>query len=488
MLPSHRSNRTPRLLGFVLAITAGAFVCRSEDGPGSRTLLDFARAGYGVALATADDRSQWDALPPISRDEFVARRAKVYEGIGEDIAVLCGFYAGPNEYRRPRQHNNFYYLTGVETPNCALLLDGRAKQATLFVPGRNRGPIESGPVTDRTGIEGVVGTDQFNETIKAAATGRKRVFMLAQPDEGYSQSRDSFFEARVDPKVSIVPGDPWILRAKVFRDGVKELVGDLEVANLQPIIDPLRRVKSPAEIERMRRAARIGAMGIADAVRASRPGILERELEGACEHAFLREGAHGSAWTSIVATGPKITEFHYFENSRRIQPGEMILVDAGPDYQFYCSDITRVWPVSGPYPSRYRELYDKLLAVHRAMIDAIKPGITFNDLNRIMRETAKAQEIDSYLVGIAGHFTGMAPHDVGSTREPFVPGVIFNVEPLIVVRGENLHIRFEDTVLCTETGHEVLTPLDILPWEADKLIEMRDSRPATANREGALNQ
>jgi Xaa-Pro aminopeptidase len=376
----------------------------------------------------------------------------------------------------------------VEKPDCALLLDGRTKQATLFVPGARHGASgQFAQITERTGIEEVAGTNEFNETIKTAANGRKRVFMLAKPDEGYSQSRDSFIEMRVDPKVSILPGDPWTLRAKQFRDGVQGLVSELEVANVETVIDPLRRVKSAAEIERMRRAGRIGAEGIADAIRATRPGILERELEGVCEAAFLRGGSHGSAWTTIVATGPKITDFHYFENSRRIQPGEMILIDAGPDYHYYCSDITRVWPASGPYPPRYRELYDKLLVVHKAMIDTIKPGITFNDLNRIMRDTAKAQDIDRYLVGIAGHFTGMAPHDVGSLREPFVPGVVFNVEPLLLVRGENLHIRFEDTVLCTETGHEVLTPLDILPWEADKILEMRDSGRSTRDRERTLN-
>src|SRR5262249_38966599 len=159
------------------------------------------------------------------------------------------------------------------------------------------------------------------------------------------------------------PGDPWVLRAKQFRDGLQSLLGEIEVANLQTVIDPLRRVKSTAEVDRMRRAARIGAEGIADAIRATRPGILERELEGVCELAFLRNGAHGSAWTTIVATGPKITQFHYFDNSRRIQPGEMVLIDAGPDYNYYCSDITRVWPASGPYPPRYRELYDRLLVV-----------------------------------------------------------------------------------------------------------------------------
>jgi Xaa-Pro aminopeptidase len=375
-------------------------------------------------------------------------------------------------------------LSGIDAPNCALLLDGRNKQATLFVPpSRGQSSHRSTQITERTGIENVLDVNQLNETIKQAAQGRKRVFMLANPDEGYSQSRDSFIEPRIDPAKSILPGDTWILRAKHFRDGVKNLVGDLDFANVQPIIDPLRRIKSLAEIDRMRRAARIGAEGIAAAIQATRPGILERALEGECEAAFLRGGAHGSAWTSIVATGPKITVFHYFDNSRLIEPGEMILIDAGPDYHYYCSDITRVWPANGDYPQRYRELYEKLLVVHKTMVQAIKPGITINDLNRIMREAGRDQQIDRYIVGIAGHYTGMSPHDVGSTSEPFVPGVVFNVEPLLVVSEENLHIRFEDTVLCTETGQEVLTPLDILPWEADKLLQMRDSGRTVRNRQ-----
>lgn len=440
-----------------------------SEYPAVATAINLPAAAYNAAF----DDSLTSALAPITREEFAGRRSKVYEAIGENIAVLCGQYISPNEYRRPRQANNFYYLTGVDTPNSAVLLDGRTKQATLFVPGSDLAAAEA--ITSRTGIERIVATTEFNNTVRSTAEGRSRVFMLTQPDEGYSQSRDSFVRSRQDANSSVIPGDPWIMRATAFRDGVKSLIGSAEIANLQAVIDPLRRVKSPAEVDRMRRAARIGAEGIADAIRATRPGILERELEGACELAFLRGGAHGSAWTTIVATGPKITQFHYFENSRRIQPGEMVLIDAGPDYDYYCSDITRVWPASGPYPARYRELYDKLLAVHRTMIDAIKPGITFNDLNRIMRDTAKEQDISQYLVGIAGHFTGMAPHDVGSVGEPFVSGVVFNVEPLLVVRGENLHIRFEDTVLCTDSGHEVLTPLDVLPWEMDKILEMRDS-------------
>jgi len=481
------STSSLRLRAFAVFFLTSTVWFSTANGPAAELLDVGSNAILPDVLATganklSGERAAIESIPSPTIDEYAGRRARVYETIGDDIAVMCGFYASPNEYRRHRQQNNFYYLTGVETPNCALLLDGRTKQATLFMPAGRGGPRPGNfdQVAATTGIDRIIGVNEFADTIKAAAQGRKRVFMLASPDEGYSQSRDSFFA--MGRQASVLPGDPWILRAQQFRDAVKNLVGEVEVANLQTAIDPLRRVKSAAEIALMREAARIGAEGIADTIRATRPGILERELEGVFELACLRNGAHGSAWTTIVATGPKITEFHYFENSRRIEPGEMILIDAGPDYRYYTSDLTRVWPASGPYPARYRELYDKLLVVHKAMIAAVKPGVTVGELNRVLRETAKTQEIDRYIVGGAGHYTGMAPHDVGDFRAAFVAGVVFNIEPLLVVREENLHIRFEDTVLCTETGSEVLTPLDVLPWEADKLLQMRDGKKTVSAR------
>ena len=423
-----------------------------------------------------DERTDPIAPVAFTLEEFAARRSRVLEALGDDIAVLYGADAR-EDYRRPRQDNNFYYLTGEQRTGAALLLDGRAKRATLFLTRvRNEQGAES--EQKRTGIERVMSASSFPEAVKSAAEGCKRVHLPLWPGEGNAQARDSFRDFRRNPnsKPPAMPADRRPSRVQDFRAGVLEITGPLEVSDLEKIIDPMRRIKSPAEIAAMRQAGRIGAIAIADAIRATRPGILERELEGVCELAYLRHGAHASAWTTIVASGPNITEFHYFENSRRIEPGDMILIDAGPDYQYYTSDITRVWPSSGPYPDRYRELYDKLLAVHKATVAAVRPGVTYYQLTKVMREAAREQGIEKYIVGGAGHYTGMAPHDVGDMAAPFVPGVVFNVEPLLLISAEGLHIRFEDTVLCTESTPEVLTPLDILPWEADKLLEIRDQK------------
>ena len=271
--------RTTIAAVLALCIATGWGWCRSDEPSSSLRLRPISFVAPAINRTAADDTTRPEPAG-FTNEEFASRRAKVYEAIGDDFAVMLGVYAGPNEYRRHRQHNNFYYLTGVETPNCALLLDGRAKQATLFVPGGRSGrrPQDLEQITARTGIERASATGELADTIKTASEGRKRVFMLTAPDEGYSQSRDSFFG--MGGQASVVPGDPWILRAKQFRDAVKESAGGLEVANLQNAIDPLRRVKRPTEIAMMREAARIGAEAIADCIRGTRPGILERELEG----------------------------------------------------------------------------------------------------------------------------------------------------------------------------------------------------------------
>lgn len=428
----------------------------------------FALVVVVLALPAQNPGRRPFAYGAFTKEEFAARRAKVYEAIGENVAVLVGAPAG-SAFHRWRQHNEFFYLCGVEREGAVLLLDGRSKQTTLFLPSRRRrGPS----MTDRTGIERVMPGAKFVEELKSAAKGCARVYLATWPGEGNAQARDVWPRRRSRS----LPADRRPRRVKDFESGVLEIIGQVEVVPIESVMDPMRRVKSAAEVKAMREAARVGALGIRAAIKATRPGVLERELEGVVELTFLKSGAHRSAWTPIVASGPNITNFHYMENMRRMEAGDMVLIDAGPDLNQYCTDITRVWPVSGQYPKRWRELYDKLLLVHKATIAAVRPGVTVRELTRVLRSAADEQGIRRHVLGVSGHYTGLAPHDVGDRGAPFVPGVVFNVEPLLVVPGERLHIRFEDTVLCTEGEPEVLTPLDILPWDADKLLAIRDGK------------
>lgn len=409
-----------------------------------------------------------DANPPFTPEEFATRRERVFDALGGDLAVIGG--ADPTESWRPfRQHNDFYYLTGLELPNLVLVLDGATKKAVVFAPAAAIRPhaIDS---AHWMGIEQAESIDRLAERVKNLAAGRSKVYVPRFDGEGNAQSRDLPRNGR-----RRFPFDRRPSRIDDFRAGLKELIGDAALADLEGITDPLRLVKSPAEIAVMRTAGRIGAEAIAESIRATRPGIIEGKLAGICEMVYARHGAYGSAWTPIVASGPNIIDFHYMANRRTIQAGDMILLDAGPDYHYYTSDITRVWPATGPYPPRYRELYDKLLVVHQKTVAAVRPGATMADLTRLMMAAAREQGIGEFVIPQAGHYTGMAPHDVGGRGAPFVPGVVFNVEPLLLISAEKLHIRFEDTVLCTSGDPEVFTPLDVLPWEADRLLQLRDT-------------
>lgn len=423
-------------------------------------------AGLLLAQLAFADGGQGDLFPP---DEYRGRLDRVLQAIGDGVMVLKGA-PSPQNQRAFRQYNTFWYLTGCEEPNAVLLLDGRAKAAVLYVLP-HRVQILEAEVVER-GITRVRSVGSFKEDLRAAVAKDTRLYLQQFPGEGEAQSRDSF--VRIP---ALLPGYPPQHDVLAFRTAILQLLqGEIDVQPAESVTDELRRVKSPREIEVMRAAARITARAIRLAIQCTRPGIRESALAGICEYVFQREGARCSAWTPIVASGPNMLEFHYMENSRTLQPHEMLLVDAGPDYHYYTSDITRCWSTSGSFPEPYAELYDKLVEVHKAGIDAVRPGNRPRDVTLAMLRKARELNLEG-LLPVPGHYTGMAAHDVGSYSKPFEPGVVFNVEPLLLDRRRRIHLRLEDTVLCTENGPEVLTPLDILPWDRETVLRVRGSNP-----------
>jgi Xaa-Pro aminopeptidase len=407
-------------------------------------------------------------LPP---EEFRQRLSRFVNELGGAVAVLKD--AGePEAYRPFRQYNTFFYLTGVEIPDAVLLASGKQKQLTLFLPhvGELRDLFE---VWHRRGIHRVCPLGELARHLQEALRDAEAVYLERWPGEGPTQSRDSF-----RPPWKLLPGYEPRDEQTAFREAVLRMVPEgLTVRDVESITDAMRRVKSPAEVQLMRRAAEIAATAIAEAIRSARPGMREAELAGLCLWVFAREGAHGAAWHPIVASGPNVLNLHHMRQTRRLQPGDVVLMDVGPDYAYYCSDIARCWPVTGNLPARHQELYDKLVEVHRVGIEAVRPGARPRDVALAMRRKAEALGMGRYLLPIPGHYTGMAAHDVGSWEAPFEPGAVFNVEPLLLIPDEAIHLRLEDPVLCTEDGPEVLTPLEKLPWEMKQLLEIRDARP-----------
>lgn len=435
-------------------------------------------------------------FPP---EEFAARRAKVFDAIGgEAVAVLQGAPA-VRGFEVFRQFNEFYYLCGVEVPHCYLLLDGRSRRTTLFLPdpalveSPGESPTLAGAAPELvmrlTGVDAVARIAALSEALKEA----KLVYTPHCPGEGRAMSR---WEARRGNRIAA--SDPWdgaLPREARFIALLRARYPGAEVRDLSPVLDRLRMLKSPRELELLRRAARLAGLGLMAAARATRPGAFEYQLAAAANFVFLTNGARGEGYRAIAASGPNIWLGHYFRNDRQLRDGDLVLFDYAPDCGYYTSDIGRMWPVGGTYSAQQRELYGFVVRYHKALLRRIRPSVLAADIHaeaaREMAEViaATAFSKDIYraaaqrMLEFKGHLShpvGMTVHDVGRyTPEPLTPGLVITVDPQLWVPEEKLYIRCEDTIAVTPEGIENLTgfvPLDLDAFEA---LLREDSRVNT---------
>src|SRR6185503_3967638 len=202
-----------------------------------------------------------------------------------------------------------------------------------------------------------------------------------------------------------------------------------------------------------------GALAQIEAMRSTRPGSGEWELAGLMSFVQIREGAFGSAYEAIVGSGGNACVLHYTANDRRMQKGEIVLVDYGPEVDHYTTDITRSWPTDGKFGKRATELYDAVLEAQKAGIAACKPGATIVDVDHACTEVLQKRGFFALRAHGACHYIGLEVHDPGSARKPLVPGVCFTVEPGLYDREAGIGIRIEDVVAITPDGCEVLSAL-----------------------------
>jgi Xaa-Pro aminopeptidase len=263
---------------------------------------------------------------------------------------------------------------------------------------------------------------------------------------------------------------------------------DADVSDLTPLLDEMRSIKSPREIELMRKAGELSALALVEAMKSSEPGVYEYELDAAARYVFLVNGARLEAYRSITASGVKnISDGHYYYNSSQLKDGDLVLMDYAPDYRYYSSDIGRMWPVNGRFNDWQRELCTYILEYHKAILSRIRPGVS---AETIMDEAKTAMQpvIEEHGFskpeyraavmkmietggGVFSHPVGMAVHDDGGYRKgPLKPGQVFAVDPQLWVPEENLYMRVEDTVVITEDACENLTSK--APIELDEIEKM----------------
>ena len=395
------------------------------------------------------------------KDFFAARRHALMDRIGESVAVLQGL-PDSRAYEPFRQDNNFYYLTGVATPDAMLLLDGNKRQSILFLPPRDRenerweNPLlyASRQARDTTGVDKVMELSEFGDELKKRLQGSSGVYTPFTPYETAATSRDRSMKHDSERMRSVWDGRKS--RESAFRDKLKEAVRSLTIKDLSPVLDEMRRLKDAMEIERLRTAGRIGALGLKEAIRSAKPGMYEYQLAALAKFVYLWHGASGEAFFPIVGSGPNSCVVHYYRNQRRMEPGDIVVMDFGPDFRYYVSDITRTFPVSGKFSREQALVYGIVLQAQKAALDAVRTGATFEDVENAARGVLARSGYEKYLTHAVSHYVGMAVHDVGDPA-PFEPGVVIAVEPGVYIQDKDLGVRIEDTVLVTEKGFEILT-------------------------------
>jgi Xaa-Pro aminopeptidase len=357
--------------------------------------------------------------------EYRARRERLAQRIKGNVLVLRA--APDQELVKYQQEPNFHYLTGFDEPNAILLLDAASDppQEFLFLPERKPAEerwtgVKLGPGPEAakvTGFSKVLPTAEFDATLKKASERARAVY------------------------------------------GLKEVQDDLAY---------LRQVKSPTEIALLEKAIQITLKAQQAAARSIAPGTMEYEVEAALEFEFRRNGAERPGFPSIVGSGPLSTVLHYDKNERRMQAGEVVVVDIGAEYGGYSADVTRTYPVSGKFSPRQREIYQIVLDAQKAAIAKIKPGVRISDLHQAAMGYIRSKGYEKYFVHGTSHHIGREVHDVGDTSRPLEPNMVITVEPGIYIPEEQFGIRIEDDVLLTPDGSRVLSafPKEIAEVEA----------------------
>ncbi len=419
----------------------------------------------------------------ISKTEFARRRKTLMAHMEPNsIAIVPAAPERPRsrdtEYHY-RQDSDFLYLSGFEEPKAVLvLIPGREHgEYVLFVRERNR----EREIWDgyRAGPEGACSEfeaddafpiDDIDEILPGLLEGKQRVY--------YSMGKDGEFDKHVMDWVNTI-------RAKV-RSGATP---PGEFLDLSHFLNDMRLFKSAAELRVMKEAGEISARAHVRAMKASKAGVMEYQLEAEILHEFQMSGARFPAYNSIVGGGKNGCILHYIENSAPLKNGDLVLIDAGCELDYYAADITRTFPVNGKFSPEQKALYEICLQAQLEAIDVCKPGNHWNDpheatvrviteglvsiglLEGEVSELIKSEAYKEFYMHRAGHWLGMDVHDVGDYKvggewRVLEPGMVMTVEPGIYVAPDNervakkwrgIGIRIEDDVVITKDGNEILT-------------------------------
>ncbi|MGA2409239.1 MAG: aminopeptidase P N-terminal domain-containing protein [Candidatus Binataceae bacterium] len=413
---------------------------------------------------------------------FAERRRRFMEAIGPDaIAIIpsapVAVRSGDVEFIY-RQDNDLYYLTGFTEPEAVALFAPAAKhQFAMFVRPRDK---ERETWTGRrAGIEGA----QIDYGAAAAYNISELDTILPRQLE---KAETVYYPLGQNERMNVK-----VLELVKGAQAMRQRMGSGPHALLDPreLIHEARLRKSPEELAAMEQAIAISTEAHKAAMSNARGGMMEWQVEALVDYTFRSRGAAGPSYPSIIASGPNAATLHYINNDRRMNAGELLLIDAGCEYNFYASDVTRTFPIGTRFSPLQRDLYELVLEAQVNGIETIRAGVSFDDphdaatrvlaegMSRmgLIKESAedalKSGSYRRYYMHRTSHWLGMDVHDVGLYRvggaaRKLEPGMVLTVEPGIYIAPDDeeappefrgIGIRIEDDVLVTADGYRVMT-------------------------------
>ncbi len=419
--------------------------------------------------------------PTESIEMFKKRRQRALIKLGSKALIVAShpeLLRNDDVHFPYRQDSNLYYLTGFEEPeSILLLLPGKNPQEVMFV--RRKNPeretwdgFRYGPADAQTQfkMDAVYPIDEFESRSAELLKGYDGVYYRLRKNPKMDETVLSIVET---------------LKRSQGRTGQ----GLMSLHDADEFLGEMRIIKGEEELHNQRQACEISAQGHISAMKKIRPGMTERQVQAILQYEFLNRGSAREGYHSIVASGNAATTLHYNFNDQPCRDGDLLLIDAGTEYNYYTGDITRTFPVNGQFKKAQLEVYNHVLNIQKEMIEMVKPGVPFKQFHDKAAElltdamldlgllTGKRAEMISsgqhrkYYPHGAGHYLGMDVHDTGKyvvngEPRPIEPGMCFTVEPGLYIPAHDqsapaeyrgIGVRIEDNILVTSTGYENMT-------------------------------
>ena len=464
-----------------------ASICRHNPRTHARALLAICILFACAFSASAQQRREREP-----NSVYASRRAKLSSNIDGPI-ILIG-YSGREEESETyifAQEENFYYLAGHNEEEAALILlpndahkakgdDWPAREMVFLPPkdarkekwnGLRMAPNDPG-IEQRTGFAVVKPYPELRATVEKLA----RIY-------------PAFYT--ILPYQHEMGGYP---HEKETVDWLKQAAPEVAVKDIRPAIAELRLIKSPTELALLRQAIDLSLDAQLAAMKMMRPELWEYQVAAKMMEIHAMGGSEAEAYAPIVGAGPNSTSLHYDKLSRKIQDGDIVVMDVAAQYSGYAADITRTIPANGKFTPRQREIYGIVLGAQEAAIHALKPGmdmcrkgdksvykIAYDYINSHGKDQ-NGKPLGQYFIHGLGHSIGLNVHDPGDLCKPFEPGTVITIEPGIYIPDESLGVRIEDDVLITDTGYELLSQR--LPRSPDEIEKIMADAAQTRTADG----